>query len=295
MKNTIFTGAGVAIVTPFNADGSINFDGFAENLEYQINNGTDAIIVCGTTGEASTMTDDEHIECIRFVVERTKGRLPVIAGTGSNDTRYAAELSKTAQDLGADGLLLVTPYYNKASQKGLVAHFGKIAECVDIPIILYNIPGRTGVSIDISTYKTLSEFKNIVAVKEASGNISYTSKLIAECGDRLDVYSGNDDIIVPMMSIGAKGVISVLSNIMPKETHDMTQLCLDGKYTEAAARQMKYLNLINSLFIEVNPIPVKEAMNYMGMPSGECRLPLCTMTEANAEKLKAAMKNASLI
>ncbi len=295
MKNTIFTGAGVAIVTPFNADGSINFDGFAENLEYQINNGTDAIIVCGTTGEASTMTDDEHIECIRFAVERTKGRLPVIAGTGSNDTRYAAELSKTAQDLGADGLLLVTPYYNKASQKGLVAHFGKIAECVDIPIILYNIPGRTGVSIDISTYKTLSEFKNIVAVKEASGNISYTSKLIAECGDRLDVYSGNDDIIVPMMSIGAKGVISVLSNIMPKETHDMTQLCLDGKYTEAAALQMKYLNLINSLFIELNPIPVKEAMNYMGMPSGECRLPLCTMTEANAEKLKAAMKNASLI
>ncbi len=295
MKNTIFTGAGVAIVTPFKADGSINFDGFAENLEYQINNGTDAIIVCGTTGEASTMTDDEHIECIRFAVERTKGRLPVIAGTGSNDTRYAAELSKTAQDLGADGLLLVTPYYNKASQKGLVAHFGKIAECVDIPIILYNIPGRTGVSIDISTYKTLSEFKNIVAVKEASGNISYTSKLIAECGDRLDVYSGNDDIIVPMMSIGAKGVISVLSNIMPKETHDMTQLCLDGKYTEAAALQMKYLNLINSLFIEVNPIPVKEAMNYMGMPSGECRLPLCTMTEANAEKLKAAMKNASLI
>lgn len=295
MKNTIFTGAGVAIVTPFNADGSINFDGFAENLEYQINNGTDAIIVCGTTGEASTMTDDEHIECIRFAVERTKGRLPVIAGTGSNDTRYAAELSKTAQDLGADGLLLVTPYYNKASQKGLVAHFGKIAECVDIPIILYNIPGRTGVSIDISTYKTLSEFKNIVAVKEASGNISYTSKLIAECGDRLDVYSGNDDIIVPMMSIGAKGVISVLSNIMPKETHDMTQLCLDGKYPEAAALQMKYLNLINSLFIEVNPIPVKEAMNYMGMPSGECRLPLCTMTEANAEKLKTAMKNAGLI
>ncbi len=295
MKNTIFTGAGVAIVTPFNADGSINFDGFAENLEYQINNGTDAIIVCGTTGEASTMTDDEHIECIRFAVERTKGRLPVIAGTGSNDTRYAAELSKTAQDLGADGLLLVTPYYNKASQKGLVAHFGKIAECVDIPIILYNIPGRTGVSIDISTYKTLSEFKNIVAVKEASGNISYTSKLIAECGDRLDVYSGNDDIIVPMVSIGAKGVISVLSNIMPKETHDMTQLCLDGNYPEAAALQMKYLNLINSLFIEVNPIPVKEAMNYMGMPSGECRLPLCTMTEANAEKLKAAMKNAGLI
>ncbi|MGN0621510.1 MAG: 4-hydroxy-tetrahydrodipicolinate synthase [Porcipelethomonas sp.] len=295
MKNTIFTGAGVAIITPFNADGSINFDGFAENIEYQIAGGTDAIIVCGTTGEASTMTDDEHVECIRFAVERTNGRIPVIAGTGSNDTKYAAELSKTAQEKGADGLLLVTPYYNKATQKGLVAHFGKIAESVDIPIILYNIPGRTGVNIDIATYKELSQFSNIVAVKEASGNISYTSKLIAECGDFLDVYSGNDDIIVPMMSIGAKGVISVLSNIIPKETHEMAQLCLDGKFSEAAAMQMKYLNLINNLFIEVNPIPVKEAMNWMGMASGECRLPLCSMTEPNAEKLRASMNNLGLI
>lgn len=295
MKNTIFTGAGVAIITPFNADGTINYDGFADNIEYQIKNGTDAIIVCGTTGEASTMTDDEHVECIRFAVERTKNRIPVIAGTGSNDTKYACELSKTAQEKGADGLLLVTPYYNKATQKGLIAHFGKIAECVDIPIILYNIPGRTGVSIDIPTYKTLAEFKNIVAVKEASGNISYTSKLIAEIGDALDIYSGNDDIIVPMMSIGAKGVISVLSNIMPRETHDMAQLCLDGKFADAAALQMKYLNLINTLFIEVNPIPVKEAMNFMGMASGECRLPLCSMTENNAEKLKASMKELGLI
>lgn len=295
MKNTIFTGAGVAIITPMNADGSINYDGFAENIEYQIANGTDAIIVCGTTGEASTMTDDEHIECIRFAVEKTAGRIPVIAGTGSNDTKYAVELSKIAQEKGADGLLLVTPYYNKASQKGLVAHFTAIADAVDIPIILYNIPGRTGVSIDMNTYKILGQHKNIVAVKEASGNISYTSKLIAQCGDLLDVYSGNDDIIVPMMSIGAKGVISVISNIMPKETHEITQLCLANNCEEAAKLQIKYLELINNLFIEVNPIPIKEAMNQMKMPSGPCRLPLCEMTDEHIETLKNSMKKIGLI
>ena len=292
MKNTIFTGAGVAIITPMNADGSINYDGFAENIEFQIANGTDAIIVCGTTGEASTMTDDEHIECIRFAVEKTAGRIPVIAGTGSNDTKYAVELSKIAQEKGADGLLLVTPYYNKASQKGLVAHFTAIADAVDIPIILYNIPGRTGVSIDMNTYKILGQHKNIVAVKEASGNISYTSKLIAQCGDLLDVYSGNDDIIVP---IGAKGVISVISNIMPKETHEITQLCLANNCEEAAKLQMKYLELINNLFIEVNPIPIKEAMNQMKMPSGPCRLPLCEMTDEHIETLKNSMKKIGLI
>lgn len=295
MKNTIFTGAGVAIITPMNADGSINYDGFAENIEFQIANGTDAIIVCGTTGEASTMTDDEHIECIRFAVEKTAGRIPVIAGTGSNDTKYAVELSKIAQEKGADGLLLVTPYYNKASQKGLVAHFTAIADAIDIPIILYNIPGRTGVSIDMNTYKILGQHKNIVAVKEASGNISYTSKLIAQCGDLLDVYSGNDDIIVPMMSIGAKGVISVISNIMPKETHEITQLCLANNCEEAAKLQMKYLELINNLFIEVNPIPIKEAMNQMKMPSGPCRLPLCEMTDEHIETLKNSMKKIGLI
>ena len=295
MKNTIFTGAGVAIITPMNADGSINYDGFAENIEFQIANGTDAIIVCGTTGEASTMTDDEHIECIRFAVEKTAGRIPVIAGTGSNDTKYAVELSKIVQEKGADGLLLVTPYYNKASQKGLVAHFTAIADAVDIPIILYNIPGRTGVSIDMNTYKILGQHKNIVAVKEASGNISYTSKLIAQCGDLLDVYSGNDDIIVPMMSIGAKGVISVISNIMPKETHEITQLCLANNCEEAAKLQMKYLELINNLFIEVNPIPIKEAMNQMKMPSGPCRLPLCEMTDEHIETLKNSMKKIGLI
>lgn len=295
MKNTIFTGAGVAIITPMNADGSINYEGFAENIEYQIANGTDAIIVCGTTGEASTMTDEEHIECIRFAVEKTAGRIPVIAGTGSNDTKYAVELSKIAQEKGADGLLLVTPYYNKASQKGLIAHFTAIADAVDIPIILYNIPGRTGVSIDINTYKILGQHKNIVAVKEASGNISYTSKLIAQCGDLLDVYSGNDDIIVPMMSIGAKGVISVVSNIMPKETHEITRLCLENDLAEASKLQMKYLELINNLFIEVNPIPVKEAMNQMNMASGPCRLPLCDMTDEHIETLKSSMKKLGLI
>ncbi|MGN0612881.1 MAG: 4-hydroxy-tetrahydrodipicolinate synthase [Porcipelethomonas sp.] len=296
MKNTVFTGAGVAIITPMNTDGSINYNGFADNIEYQITNGTDAIIVCGTTGEASTMTDDEHIECIRFCVEQTKGRVPVIAGTGSNDTKYAVELSKIAQQKGADSLLVVTPYYNKATQKGLIAHFTAIADAVDIPIILYNIPGRTGgVSIAIDTYKTLAQHKNIAAVKEASGNISYTSKLLAECGDMLDVYSGNDDIIVPMMSIGAKGVISVLSNVMPKETHDIAKLCLDGKFADAAKLQLEYLELINNLFIEVNPIPVKEAMNQMKMASGPCRLPLCEMTDEHIETLKKSMKALSLI
>lgn len=295
MKNTIFTGAGVAIITPMNEDGSINYDGFAENIEYQINNGTDAIIVCGTTGEASTMTDEEHVECIRFAVEKTAGRIPVIAGTGSNDTKYAVELSKIAQEKGADGLLLVTPYYNKASQKGLIAHFTAIADAVDIPIILYNIPGRTGVNIDINTYKILGQHKNIAAVKEASGNLSYTSKLIAQCGDLLDVYSGNDDIIVPMMSIGAKGVISVISNIMPKETHEITRFCLENNCEEAAKLQMKYLELINNLFIEVNPIPIKEAMNQMKMPSGPCRLPLCEMTGEHIEILKNSMKKIGLI
>ncbi len=296
MKNTVFTGAGVAIITPMNNDGSINYSGFADNIEYQIQNGTDAIIVCGTTGEASTMTDEEHIECIRFCVEKVNKRVPVIAGTGSNDTRYAIELSKVAEEKGADGLLLVTPYYNKATQKGLIAHFTAIADAVNIPVILYNIPGRTGgVSFAMDTYKTLAKHKNIVAVKEASGNISYTSKLIAECGDMLDVYSGNDDIIVPMMSIGAKGVISVLSNIMPKETHEISRLCLDGDFSKASELQLKYLELINNLFIEVNPIPVKEAMNLMNMPSGSCRLPLCEMTDKNREILKNSMKQAALI
>lgn len=295
MKNTIFTGAGVAIVTPMNADGSINFEQFGKNIDYQIENGTDAIIVCGTTGEASTMTDEEHIECIRYCVKRTAKRVPVIAGTGSNDTAYAVALSKEAEAAGVDALLVVTPYYNKASQRGLVAHFTAIADAVNIPIILYNIPGRTGVNMAVDTIKTLSEHKNICAVKEASGNIGYVAKLAAACGDKIDIYSGNDDMIVPIMSLGGKGVISVLSNVMPKETHDMCQFCLDNNFAEAQKLQISLLEFINNLFIDVNPIPVKEAMNLCGMNAGTLRMPLMEMTDANKATLRASMEKLGLI
>lgn len=295
MKNTIFTGAAIAIITPMNADGSINYDVLGSMIDYQIENGTDAIVICGTTGEASTMTDDEHLECIRFAVERTAKRVPVIAGTGSNDTAYAVKLSKEAEAVGADALLVVTPYYNKTTQKGLIAHFTAIADAVNIPLVLYNIPGRTGMNIEIATLKELAKHKNICAVKEASGNISYAAKLIAECGDMLDVYSGNDDMIVPLMSLGAKGVISVLSHVIPKETHMMTRFCLDNNFSEAAKLQIKYLDLINNLFIEVNPIPVKEAVNLMGVNAGPCRLPLCDMSEEHKAVLRASMEKHGLI
>jgi 4-hydroxy-tetrahydrodipicolinate synthase len=295
MKNTIFTGAAIAIITPMNEDGSINFSVLGEMIDDQIANGTDAIVICGTTGEASTMSDEEHLECIRFAVEKTAKRVPVIAGTGSNDTSYAIKLSKEAEELGADGLLLVTPYYNKTTQKGLIAHFTAIADAVNIPIILYNIPGRTGMNMEVSTIKELANHKNIVAVKEASGNISYAAKLIAECGDDIDVYSGNDDMIVPLMSLGAKGVISVLSHVIPKQTHDMVQYCLDNNYAEATKLQIDYLDLINNLFIEVNPIPVKEAMNMMGVNVGKCRLPLVDMTEEHKAALRASLEKHNLI
>lgn len=295
MKNTIFTGAGIAIVTPFYDDGSINYDRLGEMIDHQIENHTDAIIICGTTGEASTMTDDEHLECIKFAVKRTAGRVPVIAGTGSNDTKYAVELSKEAEAAGADALLLVTPYYNKTTQKGLILHFNTIADAVNIPIILYNIPGRTGMNMEVSTVKELAKHKNIVALKEASGNISYVAKLIAECGDNIDIYSGNDDMIVPVMSLGGKGVISVLSHILPKETHDMVQLCLDNDFAKATEMQIKYLDLINALFIEVNPIPVKEALNMTGWNVGPCRLPLCEMSDEHKSALRAALAKHGLI
>lgn len=295
MKNTIFTGAGVAIVTPMNEDSSINFDRLGENIDYQIENGTDAIIICGTTGESSTMTDEEHTECIRYAVERTNKRIPVIAGTGSNDTKYAIELSQEAQKLGADGLLLVTPYYNKTSQRGLVAHYNAIANNVDIPIILYNIPSRTGVNIAIDTYIQLADNKNIVAVKEASGNIGYVAKVMNAIGDKIDVYSGNDDQIVPLMSLGAKGVISVLSNVMPKETHQMAQYCLDNDFHSASKMQLELLDLINHLFIDVNPIPVKQAMNLMGLNVGECRMPLYKMSDNDIQTLKNSLVAHGLI
>ena len=295
MKKTIFTGAGVAIITPMNADGSINYEEFGRIIDNQIENQTDAIIVCGTTGESSTMTDEEHVECIRYCVERVNKRVPVIAGTGSNDTRYAVELSKEAEKLGADAVLLVTPYYNKTSQRGLAAHFTAIADSIHIPAILYNVPSRTGVNISLDTYKELCRHENIAAVKEASGNISAIAKIIEECGEYMDVYSGNDDQIVPIMSLGGKGVISVLSNVMPKETHMITKYCLDNNFAEAAKLQIKYLKLASDLFMDVNPIPVKEAMNLMGWKAGECRLPLLKMEQSKIEKLAATMKEYGLI
>ncbi|MDE5755238.1 MAG: 4-hydroxy-tetrahydrodipicolinate synthase, partial [Oscillospiraceae bacterium] len=236
----------------------------------------------------------EHLECIKFTVDYTNHRVPVIAGTGSNDTRCAIELSVEAQKLGADGLLLVTPYYNKTTQAGLLNHFTIIANSVNIPIILYNIPGRTGLNISVETLEKLAHHKNIVAVKEASGNISYTAQVAAACGDLIDIYSGNDDMIVPVMSLGGKGVISVLSNIMPKETHEIAQLCLDNNFQKAGELQLKYLELINSLFCEVNPIPVKEAMNHLGMAAGTCRMPLTKMGADNVARLLSAMQNVGL-
>ena len=295
MKNTIFTGAGVAIVTPMNEDGSVNFDAYADLIDFQIENKTDAIITCGTTGESSTLSDEEHHEVIRFAIEQTAGRVPVIAGTGSNDTKYSIELSQAAGEMGADGLLLVTPYYNKTSQRGLVAHFGMIAESVKTPMILYSVQSRTGVNIAPETALELSKYDNIVAIKEASGNISQVAKIRALCGDNLDVYSGNDDQIVPLLSLGGKGVISVLSNVAPEVTHNICQLYFDGKVAESAALQLEYLDLCNDLFIDVNPIPVKEALNMMGMNAGPCRMPLYEMTDAAKDKLAATLARHGLL
>lgn len=295
MKNTIFTGAGVALVTPFSADGSVDYTVFASLIEEQIAAGTDALIIAGTTGESSTLTEEEHVEVLRFAIRQTNHRVPVIAGTGSNDTSFCISLSQEAESLGADALLLVTPYYNKATQKGLYIHYKAIAESVHIPVILYNVPSRTGVNIDVETVAKLAEIPNIVAIKEASGNISYLAKLMARCGDCIDVYSGNDDQIVPMMSLGAKGVISVLSNVAPRETHEMTMAALQGDYATAAKLQLSYYELISALFCEVNPIPVKEALNMMGKQVGECRLPLCAMEDNNREKLRAALQAKGLL
>ncbi|MBR2305210.1 MAG: 4-hydroxy-tetrahydrodipicolinate synthase [Ruminococcus sp.] len=295
MKNTIFTGAGVAIVTPMNADGSINYDELGRLIDFNIENGTDAIIICGTTGESSTMTDEEHIECIRYAVEKTAGRVPVIAGTGSNHTEYAVNLSKKAEELGADALLCVTPYYNKTSQKGLVAHFTAIANAVKIPIILYNVPSRTGTNIQPKTAYELSKVENIVALKAASGNISQIMETAHLCQGQLDIYSGNDDQIVPIMAIGGKGVISVLSNCVPKETHEITQLCLENKFDEATKLAFKYLPLAHALFNDVNPIPVKEALNIMGFKAGECRMPLIRSEEGKIEELRKALDDLGLV
>lgn len=287
---SVFTGAGVAIITPMKETGEVNYPKLEELLEYQIANGTDSIIICGTTGEASTLTHEEHLETIRFTIEKVAGRIPVIAGTGSNCTQTAIYLSQEAEKYGADALLLVTPYYNKATQKGLIAHFTQIADSVKIPVILYNIQGRTGVNITPETMAYLAKnVKNIVGVKEASGNISQVAKMAQLAGDALDIYSGNDDQIVPLLSLGGKGVISVLSNIAPQETHDIVAKFMEGDVKGSRELQLRALPLINQLFCEVNPIPVKAAMNMMGWEVGPLRMPLTEMEEAHRADLKAAM------
>ncbi|MDY3825119.1 MAG: 4-hydroxy-tetrahydrodipicolinate synthase [Lachnospiraceae bacterium] len=287
---SIFTGAGVAIITPMTETGAVNYPKLEEILEYQIANGTDAIIICGTTGESSTLSHEEHLEAIRFTAEKVAGRIPVIAGTGSNCTETAIYLSQEAEKYGVDGVLLVTPYYNKATQKGLIAHFTKIANSIKIPVILYNIQSRTGVNIAPETMAYLAKnVENIVGVKEASGNISQIAKIAELCGESFDIYSGNDDQIVPLLSLGGKGVISVLSNIAPRETHDIVAKFMDGDVKGSRELQLRALPLIEKLFCEVNPIPVKAAMNMLGWEVGPLRMPLSEMEEEHQKELKAAM------
>ena len=294
MKNTIFTGAATAIVTPMTAEG-VDYDRFGKLIDWQIEAGIDAIVVAGTTGEGSTLTDAEHKEVIRYCVQRVAGRVPVIAGTGSNDTAYAIDLTKYAGEVGADAVLLVTPYYNKATQNGLIKFFTDIAAASSVPCILYNVPSRTGCNIAPATVAALAEHPNIVGIKEASGNISQIAQVAHLCGDKIDIYSGNDDQIVPVLSLGGKGVISVLSQLLPAETSKMCHDYLDGNTAAATAKQLEYLPLIDALFSEVNPIPVKAAMAKMGYCENYLRLPLTPMEEQNAEKLYALMQEQNLI
>ena len=294
-KDLIFSGSGVAIVTPMLENGAIDYDKLGLLIDLQIRGGTDAIVICGTTGESSTMTDEEHVDCIKAAVKYTAGRVPVIAGAGSNDTQYAIWMSKEAEAAGADALLQVTPYYNKCTQKGLVAHFTAIADATPLPIILYNVPSRTGMTIQPATYAELAKHPRIVATKEASGDISAIAKTARLCGDSLAIYSGNDDQIVPIMSLGGKGVISVLANVAPKETHDIAALYLAGETQKSLELQLRLLPLCDALFCEVNPIPVKEAMNLLGFGCGGCRLPLTPMEDANRQKLANELRKAGLL
>lgn len=294
MKKTVFTGSGVAIITPFTEEG-VNYNELGRLIEYYIENKTDAIIICGTTGEASTMPDEEHCAAIKYAVDKVAGRIPVIAGTGSNDTPHAIKLSKFAQSAGADAILSVTPYYNKATQKGLIEHFTAIANSIDIPVILYNVPGRTGCNIKPETLKELAKIDNIVAVKEASGDLSQVAKIAAICGDELDIYSGNDDQILPVLSLGGKGVISVVACVAPVETHDMVMKFLEGDIQGAKELQLGMIELCDALFCEVNPIPVKTALRLMGWNTGKLRLPLSEMEPATLAQLKTALTNYGLL
>ena len=294
MKKTIFEGCGTAIVTPFTEDG-VNFEEFKKLIEFQIKNEVEAIIVCGTTGEASTMTEDEKKETIKFAIKTVAKRTKVIVGTGSNNTKVAIEMSKFAEEVGADGILVVTPYYNKTTQQGLIAHYTEIAKSVKLPIIMYSVPGRTGVNILPETCKELSKIENIVAIKEASGNLSQVAKIASLCRDDLAIYSGNDDQIIPVLSLGGKGVISVLSNVMPKYTHDMTKKYLEGNVEQATKMQLDVIDLIDALFMEVNPIPVKYALNLMGFNFGKPRLPLIELSDKNKNLMEDVMKKHELI
>lgn len=294
MKKCVFTGSAVAIVTPMFADGSINWDGLGRLIDWQIDAGTDAVVICGTTGESSTMTDDEHISAIRYAVDHVNGRVPVIAGAGSNDTAYAVMLSKEAYSAGADALLHVTPYYNKTSQRGLIRHFETIADATPMPVILYNVPSRTGCDIKPETYLALSKHPNIVAVKEANGSISAAAVTKQLCGDELALYSGNDDQVLPFLALGGLGVISVFANVLPAAMHDICALWFAGKLDECRAMYYRYLPLMNDLFLDVNPIPVKEALNMMGLDAGPARLPLVPMADAAREKLRATLLQAGV-
>ncbi len=294
MKKLIFEGTATAMVTPFNEKG-IDFDAFSKQIDLQLEAKIPALVICGTTGEAPTLEDDEHLEAISFAVSKAKGKTKIIAGTGSNNTDHAIMMNKEAEKRGADGLLWVTPYYNKTTQRGLIHHYETLAASTSLPAIIYNVPSRTGVDIIPETAEVLSKTENIVAIKEATGNAARAVEIIDRCGDELYVYSGNDDIIVPLMSVGAKGVISVLSNVCPKETEEMCRLCLEGKIREAGEMQVKYYGLVKALFSEVNPIPVKAAMKLLALDSGKVRLPLYEMEEKNLLKLKSEMEKLNLI
>ena len=295
MKKPVFTGAAVAIITPIHADGRVNYEELGRIIEDQIARHTDAIVICGTTGESPTLDHDEHTECIRYTVQKVAGRVPVITGTGSNDTRYAIQLSQQAQQDGADALLLVTPYYNKSSQAGLVAHYTAIAQAVDLPCILYNVPSRTGCNLQPATLAQLAKLPNINAVKEASGNIAQVAEIAALCGEELNIYSGNDDQIVPLLALGGKGVISVLSNVAPQFTHDLCAKWFAGDTAGSLAMQLQAMPLCKALFADVNPIPVKWAMNRLGWQAGACRLPLVEPSPAVQQQLEAALREFGLL
>lgn len=295
MKKQLYTGSGVAIVTPFHEDGSVNYEAFEKHIEFMLENSTDAIVVCGTTGEASTLNDTEHLDVIEACVKTVNKRVPVIAGTGSNDTRHAIELSKEASVRGADALLQVTPYYNKTNQSGLIKHFTTITDAVGLPVILYNVPSRTGLNIAIDTYRALADHPLIIATKEACGDISHIANIARVCGDDLAIYSGNDDQVLPIMSLGGIGVISVMANVAPQDVHDICSLYLAGRHEESLKLMMQFLPLNNALFSDVNPIPVKEAVNLLGYNAGPCRLPLGELSAEKKDALRAVMEQAGVL